>query len=79
MQRYASLIGPLRGIYYPLPEASRDQQRVMMNTSRLKNLWHSIYDEAEVDRQLKEYGGVKLPPDFAKKLDYDSFEVSKVE
>lgn len=77
---YASLIGPLRGLYYPIPdELDTDElRRAGMFTSRLKDLWHSIYPAAEVQRQVAEFGGTILPDDFARRLDYDSHKVNKV-
>lgn len=70
---YASLIGPLIGLYYPKPpELDTMQFRLALNSSRLKSLWHSIYDAAEVRRQLLEYGGQMLPIEYASRLDYDS-------
>lgn len=79
MKFYASLIGPLLGLYYPLPKEceTRAQQYAAMNSSRLGPLWHSLYDEAEVDRQIAEHGGVKLPDAFASRLDYKHHEVFK--
>lgn len=81
MKYYASLIGPLRGVYYPLPDelASEGKRRMAMNTCRLKDMWHSIYLAADVQRQaLDFYDSVVLPDDFAKKLDYDSHAVEQV-
>jgi hypothetical protein len=79
-RRYASLIGPLLGVYYPLPEGLNPrQERIAMNTSRLKLLWHNVYDEGEVDSQIREFGGTKLPDSCAKNLDYDSYEVGRAQ
>lgn len=75
---YASLIGPLLGLYYPLPQVfddSPERQRLAMNSSRLAKLWHSVYSSDEVDRQIKEFGGLKLPDEFARRLDYDHHAV----
>lgn len=79
MKRYASLTGPLIGLYYPIPAemTSGIEERVALNTSKLKSLWCSIYDEKEVDRQIAEFGGVKLPDKLARSLDYDAYEVDK--
>lgn len=77
-KRYASLIGPFLGCYYPLPDGleSEAEQRMAFHTSKLKDLWCSIYDDAEVDRQILAFGGHKLPDSFARKLDYDSHKVA---
>lgn len=58
---YASLTGPLIGVYVPLPSDSESENRVMLNDSKLAKLWCAVYTEDEVDHQIKEYGGVKLP------------------
>jgi hypothetical protein len=79
MKRYASLIGPLLGLYFPLPDAPEAVQRVMMNTSRLKNLWHSIYTEEQAKDGVEKFGGALLPDSQAKALDYSSFEVQKAQ
>lgn len=73
--RYASLVGPLLGLYYPLPDGTELQQRLMLNTSRLRGLWCAVYDEGEVDRMLLTHGGEKLPESMAKQLDYDHHKV----
>lgn len=73
---YASLIGPLLGVYYPLSnEFDSVQRRMALNTSKLRMLWHSIYTTEEVDQSIQIWGGVKLPDEFAKKLDYGSHAV----
>ncbi len=80
---YASLIGPMRGAYYPLPqlhghtiEARAEARRAALTTSKLRNLWANIFTEEDVDRQIKEYGeGFKLPHLMAARLDYDSYQV----
>jgi hypothetical protein len=80
MKRYASLVGPLLGVYYPLPAFDSEvEERVALNTSRLSLVWCTIYNEEEVDRQMKQFpGSVKLPDRFAALLDYDSHEVNRV-
>jgi hypothetical protein len=74
---YASLTGPLLGLYYPLPDEleTREQRGIAMNTSKLKSLWCSIYPEGEVDIQLLQFGGSKLPDECAGRLDYDYYAV----
>lgn len=74
---YASLTGPLLGLYYPIEADSKDQARVMINTSKLKGLWCSIYRDDELDEQLAQFGGIKLPMGFTRKLDYDSYAVDQ--
>ena len=62
MRHYASLTGPLLGLYYPLPlEGDHEQWALALNESKLARLWCSIYTEGEVDRQITKYGGAKLP------------------
>lgn len=74
---YASLMGPLLGIYYPLPFDNERQNRIVLNTSKLSKLWCSVYTRNEVEEQIKRFGGQMLPDEFANKLDYDSFAVEK--
>jgi len=74
---YASLIGPLLGVYYPIGSDDDTTCRVYMNNSKLKHLWCSIYSEEKVDEQIRKWGGVKLPPDMAHRLDYDIYETDK--
>lgn len=79
-KRYASLVGPLLGVYFPLPTelTNRVAEGVALNTSKLQRLWCSVYDEKEVDRMIKQFGGKKLPDHpFASQLDYDSHEVER--
>lgn len=73
MKHYASLIGPLLGCYYELPTEDPLKNRIAMQTSRLKNLWHHIYTEDEVNHQIEMFGGIKLPK---LPLDYDSTTVN---
>jgi hypothetical protein len=77
-QRYASLIGPLFGTYYPLPDALDEMQcRIALNSSRLARLWASVYTRAEVDKQIAEWGGIILPDSLAAHLDYNYHLVEK--
>lgn len=70
---YASLIGPMLGLYYPMPAGfNKAQCRAAMNSSRMKSLWMSVYPRDEVVKQIEEFGGLMLPDQFAKQLDYDS-------
>jgi hypothetical protein len=69
---YASLVGPLVGLYYPMPsELSYEQCHHAMNTSKLAKLWCAIYTEEQVDGFLVKYGGQKLNSVRASTLDYD--------
>lgn len=76
---WASLVGPLFGLYYPCPDALEDegQFRVALNHSRLAKLWCAVYSEEEVDALLAAYGGVKLPVKMSVHLDYDSYRVEQ--
>lgn len=70
---YASLTGPLLGVYYPLPNADETTCRLLLNESQLKSLWCGIYNENQVDEQIEEYGGVKLPDNFCVALVFNGF------
>lgn len=72
---YASLVGPLLGVYYPLPFDDEGTNRIALNTSRLQRLWHSVYRREGVEAQIELYGGVMLPDEYARRLDYDSYKV----
>jgi hypothetical protein len=67
---YASLTGPLLGLYYPLPTDDKEVARVMLSTSSLKQLWCSIYTETEAQHCVAKYSGMLLPEEYAKRLDY---------
>ena len=79
MKLYASLVGPLVDLYYPLPFEDEIKCRVALNSSRLKHLWCSVYSEGETDEFIAEFGGMKLPDYMADKLDYDSHEIAQFE
>ena len=72
---YASLMGPLLGMYYPLPFDDEGKCRVALNSSSLAKLWCSVYTSKVVDESIAKYGGIKLPDEYARKLDYDSHVV----
>lgn len=74
---YASLVGPLLGVYYPLPFADDDTNRLALSTSRLRYLWCAVYSRAEVDEQIAQWGGILLGDEYARHLDYDSHVVSE--
>ena len=75
MKHYASLIGPLLDIYYPLPFEDETRNRIALNTSKLGRLWCTIYTEEEVDDCIKNFGGIKLSEYYAERLDYNYDEV----
>lgn len=64
---YASLTGPLLGLYFPVG-ADEAAARRDLNESKLARLWCSVYPEKIVDEQIQRWGGVKLPDDFASRL-----------
>ena len=69
MKMYASLTGPLLGVYFPLPEGDESEQRELLNSSKLKNIWCAIYTEDHVDDLARNHPGIiKLPKPFAMKL-----------
>lgn len=74
---YASLVGPLLGLYFPLPPEleTEVQRRLGLITSGLKLKWCGIYPEQDTRDMVDRFGGVILPDHFAKQLDYDHFEV----
>jgi hypothetical protein len=72
---YASLTGPLLGVYYPVPTDDDTEACLMLNTSKLKSLWCSLYTEDEALVQINRHGGLMLDAGFAKRLDYDSHAV----
>lgn len=77
MKLYASLTGPLLGLYLPAPAEiqTEDQFRVALNTSRLKNLWCSVYDKEQTNESIARWGGQILPDKFSRQLDYDHVKV----
>jgi hypothetical protein len=76
-RRYASLTGPLLGLYYPLPFVQEDANRAALNSSRLKSLWCDIYSAEQADELIKQFGGRKLENVYAQQLDYASAVVHK--
>lgn len=66
---YASLVGPLVGLYYPVPTDDENIARRMMNSSKLRSLWCSIYTKEQVDACIAKYEGSILPDVFARRLD----------
>jgi hypothetical protein len=74
---YASLTGPLLGLYLPLPFENPIAARLALNTSKLKGLWCSVYTRAEAERCVRDHGGQMLPASMAKHLDYDTHELRK--
>jgi len=65
---YASLTGPLLGLYFPLPGDDIAENKRLLNSSKLAKLWCSVYPEVEVNKAIKKFGGVKLDESFAMKL-----------
>ena len=65
---YASLVGPLIGLYLPLPLQDDAANRRLLNASKLAKLWCSIYTEKAVDAAIAKHGGIKLPPSYARNL-----------
>jgi hypothetical protein len=79
LKLYASLVGPLQGLYHPLPPAENEREaHLMLNTSKLRELWCSVYTEEHVDANVVKWPhSVKLPDHFATYFDFDSFAVDK--
>lgn len=73
---YASLVGPLLGVYYPLPFENGTKARIALNTSRLSKLWCSVYSADETKKLVEKHGGLILDDKFSKYLDYDSHATS---
>lgn len=74
---YASLIGPLLGMYYPMPAELDTVTKccLALNTSKLKSLWSSVYSKRAAEAQIQQYGGLLLPDNLAAHLDYDTYTV----
>lgn len=81
MKFYASLTGPLLGLYFPLPDdlQTRQQRGVALNSSKLAANWCSVYTKKEVAEQIAQFGGMKLPDEYARRLDYDHHQVFNLE
>lgn len=67
---YASLIGPLSGLYLPLPHHDNCAARVALNSSSLARLWCPIYTRDELPEDA-----IVLDDGFARKLDFDAHAV----
>lgn len=67
---YASLVGPLLGLYFPLPFEEKDLNRRALRSSKLKHLWCAIYSRVEVEQHIRMYGGQILADRFIDQLDY---------
>jgi hypothetical protein len=68
---YATLVGPLLDIYYPLPFEDENKNRIALSSSRLARLWCSVCNDFEVDEMVKNFGGIKLNDSYISRLDYD--------
>lgn len=77
---YASLVGPLLGLYYPMPAELPDEDscRAALASSRLAKLWCSFYTEEQVDECITKWGGHKLEARYAGLLEYNQFAVAAV-
>ena len=58
---YASLVGPLIGLYLPMSSPDVHEARINLNNSKLAKLWCAVYPESVVNEQIKKSGGIKLP------------------
>lgn len=67
---YASLTGPLLGLYYPVKADDEMEARLMLNSSRLKSLWCETYSLQEANEQCAKWGGQIL--NLGTSLDYDA-------
>lgn len=66
-QLYASLTGPLLGLYFPIGE-DEGAGRLALNESKLEKLWCSVYKESDVDKQIEQFGGRKLPANYVRRI-----------
>jgi hypothetical protein len=66
-QLYASLTGPLIGLYYPIGD-DEGRGRLALNESKLEKLWCSVYTESQVDEQITQFGGMKLPANYVRRI-----------
>jgi hypothetical protein len=71
---YASLTGPLLGLYFPVPTDDEVIARKMLASSSLNKLWCSVYTIDEVVRQIRQHGGEILADSHASQLDYNHFK-----
>jgi hypothetical protein len=74
---YASLVGPLLGLYYPMPVDDVIEARIACKTSKLTKLWCCIYTVEQMEANIKQFGGMILPDRFANLLDYDTYAVER--
>jgi len=65
---YASLTGPLLGLYFPLPDQSEMENRTLLNKSKLAKLWCSIYPESEVNKLVATGRCIKLDESYVLNL-----------
>lgn len=67
MKLYASLVGPLLGLYLEAPDEVQtpNEFSAALTNSKLRYLWCSIYTREQVERQIKDYGGAFLPSENA--------------
>ena len=68
---YASLIGPLLGVYYPVNAKDEHTARLMLNSSKLAKLWCGIYDPEMTQGLICDHGGIMLDDAYAQRLDYN--------
>jgi len=80
MNYYASLTGPLLGLYFPLPDelVSDNARACALNTSKLSRLWCSIYTREAALAAIEEWGGSLLDDRHAAWLDYNSYAVMQI-
>ena len=80
MNYYASLTGPLLGLYFPLPDelVSHNARACALNTSRLSRIWCSVYTREEALASVEKWGGSLLDDRYAARLDYDSYAVLQI-
>jgi hypothetical protein len=74
---YVSLTGPLLGIFLPVVAADENTVRLIMNHSKLKQLWCSVYPLNEAEEQVNRYGGFILGEGAWSRLDFDYQAVMK--
>lgn len=72
---YASLTGPLLGLYLPLPirpdvekQDACDLGALLLNNSKMARLWCSIYEQGYAAELVGRFGGLLLPNEHAARL-----------
>lgn len=72
---YASLAGPLIGVFYPLPFENELANRFALNNSKLKDLWCSVYSADQCHEMEEDPRYVFLDPKLRHALGFGTHAV----